>query len=311
MLYPELKKRINIISLIVFLFLAVVSTASSIPNIIVKYLFTSFPREYYFAFANITNSMLFAVCYIFAIIIGSLILKNATKPKLKLHINKHPIALYFASLGVAISISHLATMLFPGSGGAGSYNALHGLSIPVVFFSTAVIPAFFEELFFRGFVLGNLLPFGKGFAIIVSSFIFGLAHGNPTQFVFATISGFVFGYLYTATGSVWLGVAVHLTNNSIAAIETIAVSNMPPETYIKIIYILEAFFTVVGIISIIYLLKQSKRESKFEDGAFGDSYEDSYIAPNQLSINQYLKSLITPFSIILVAMILLNYFCYD
>lgn len=308
MLYSELKRRINIISLIVFLFMLIISAVTEVPSIIAKHLFTAFPKEYYFAFANIANSILYAISYIFVIVIGCLILRNTVKPKLAFHINKHPVALYFASLGVAISISHLATMLFPGSGGAGIYNGLHGLSIAVVFFSTAIIPAFFEELFFRGFILGNLLPCGKGFAIIVSSFIFGLAHGNPTQFVFATIAGFVFGYLYTSTGSIWLGVAVHLTNNSIAAIETIAVANMPSETYIKIIYILESFFTVVGVISIIYLLKQSKKEYKFKNGAFGIKTEDLYVTTSKLSINRYLRALLTPFSIILVAMIVLNYF---
>ena len=42
-----------------------------------------------------------------------------------------------------------------------------------------------EEVVFRGFIMDRLLPYGKGFAIVLSAVLFGVMHGNFLQGLFA------------------------------------------------------------------------------------------------------------------------------
>ncbi len=86
----------------------------------------------------------------------------------------------------------------------------------LAFLSIAVVPALVEEFALRGVVLGLLKPYGQGFAIIVSSIIFGLMHGNLVQIPFAFIVGLALGFITVKTGSVWPAVLVHFINNSIS-----------------------------------------------------------------------------------------------
>lgn len=80
----------------------------------------------------------------------------------------------------------------------------------------AVLPALLEELVFRYYVLRTLRSYGDGFAVLVSSLLFGLMHGNIAQIPFACLVGVVLGWLYVATGRVWISVAVHFANNALS-----------------------------------------------------------------------------------------------
>lgn len=81
-------------------------------------------------------------------------------------------------------------------------------------FVFAVLPALLEELVFRGYVLRALRPHGDWFAVIVSSVMFGLMHGNIAQIPFALIVGVALGWLYIMTDNIWVPVAVHFANNT-------------------------------------------------------------------------------------------------
>ena len=82
--------------------------------------------------------------------------------------------------------------------------------------SMTVAAAFLEELFFRGVVLQSLRRFGDGFAIIISSIFFAMAHGNLVQGVNVLIVGMVIGFFVLRTGSLWTGIIIHFANNAVA-----------------------------------------------------------------------------------------------
>lgn len=88
----------------------------------------------------------------------------------------------------------------------------------LTFTATAIVPALVEEFACRGIVLGMLKKHGEVFAIIVSSVVFGVMHGNLDQTPFAVMVGLILGYIYVKTGSLWVSVAVHCTNNAISVI---------------------------------------------------------------------------------------------
>lgn len=88
--------------------------------------------------------------------------------------------------------------------------------------ATALIPGLLEELVFRGYVLQALRPYGDGFAVVVSSLLFGLLHGNVLQIPFAFIVGLICGFVVVQTGNIWVAVVLHMLNNAMAVILTYA-----------------------------------------------------------------------------------------
>jgi sodium transport system permease protein len=80
----------------------------------------------------------------------------------------------------------------------------------------AVLPAFCEELAFRGFILSGLRHLGsKWWAIGLSAVFFGMAHTVLQQSLSAVAVGFVIGYIAVQTGSLVPCILFHLTYNAL------------------------------------------------------------------------------------------------
>lgn len=107
---------------------------------------------------------------------------------------------------------------------------LGGWYLAFLFIQMAVLAPVFEEYWFRGVIQSSLMPYGNGFAILVSSLCFGMAHGNIHQFCYTIIVGICLGYVRYATGSLVPTMIMHAIFNSIAGIAIVAVSS---ETFIS------------------------------------------------------------------------------
>jgi len=82
-----------------------------------------------------------------------------------------------------------------------------------------IIPAFTEELFFRGLILDGLKNnYSKKTAIFISSFLFGLIHLNPWQFCGAFIIGLISAWICIETNSILLSIYMHFFNNTLYTI---------------------------------------------------------------------------------------------
>lgn len=90
----------------------------------------------------------------------------------------------------------------------------------------AVIPAILEEVAIRGILLQPLRRYGDWFAILVSSIIFSLLHGNMVQVPYTVLAGIYFGYVAVATGSIWPSIVLHFFNNFYSVIITAFDSNL-------------------------------------------------------------------------------------
>ena len=88
-------------------------------------------------------------------------------------------------------------------------------SVPMYLYACLLGPVA-EEILFRGLVLRSLQPYGKKFAIVISSLLFGLFHGNLMQAPFAFMVGLVMGYVAMEYHIGW-AVALHLINNLVFA----------------------------------------------------------------------------------------------
>ncbi len=113
-----------------------------------------------------------------------------------------------------------ALQYYPIASGGG--NSAIGLIFQAVL---AVIAApILEEIWFRGIIQTSLSDCGHGFAILVSSFAFGLAHGNIQQFCYTFVMALVLGYVRYATDSLLPTTIIHSIINLIATVMLVIMS---------------------------------------------------------------------------------------
>lgn len=129
---------------------------------------------------------------------------------------------------------------------------------------TAILPALFEELAFRGLVLGALKKHGDMFAVIASAFLFAMLHGNFVQIPFAFIVGLVLGLVRVKTDSMLPSILIHFSNNFFAVIITM-ISDSSAENISGIIDGMSVTLLIIaGIISLWYLVKNEKQLFEYE-----------------------------------------------
>lgn len=78
----------------------------------------------------------------------------------------------------------------------------------------AILPAFAEEIFFRG----TLLRYNKHVAVWTVAILFSAAHMQMYGFIPRTLLGAMMGYAYIWTGSLWMPMLMHATNNTVAVL---------------------------------------------------------------------------------------------
>lgn len=93
-----------------------------------------------------------------------------------------------------------------------SFLAEHNLGAFDVAYTVALAPVL-EEAVFRKALCGQLLPYGKLVAAVVSAISFGLFHGGSETFFYATAAGFVFSLVYMKTGNVGYAILLHAIIN--------------------------------------------------------------------------------------------------
>lgn len=85
------------------------------------------------------------------------------------------------------------------------------------FLIMVLVPAFGEELFFRGILLklfNRTFDFRK--AALISAFFFALAHQQPLSFLPIFFMGLTFAYVKMWTGTLWAPILMHAINNGFA-----------------------------------------------------------------------------------------------
>ncbi len=84
------------------------------------------------------------------------------------------------------------------------------------------VAPFCEEIFFRSFTFMGLLgDMPAGIAIVLSSLIFAVAHGDPGSFIVLFCIGLALAFLRWRTRSIWPGIILHLLNNALGALSII------------------------------------------------------------------------------------------
>jgi len=150
-------------------------------------------------------------------------------PQRTLLLVRPPLGALLAAGGLAVALhpaavrfSELVQKLYPiNEDVAKALSALFGdaPSLWQLLLLVAVVPAICEELAFRGFILSGLRHTGhRWWAIVISSFFFGITHGILQQSIGACVIGLVIGYLAVQSGSLFPCMAFHLTHNALTVI---------------------------------------------------------------------------------------------
>lgn len=131
-------------------------------------------------------------------------------------------------------------------------------SIIMYIISMSIIPPLVEEFAFRGIILGSLRQYGDGFAILVSSVLFGLIHANFGQIPFAFIGGLILGFLTVRLNSILPAMIIHFLNNFSATIFDIIKKNFGSyyQTLAQNLFSLTS--VLIGILCLIYILNKDK-----------------------------------------------------
>ncbi len=163
--------------------------------------------------------------------------------------------MYFGNVlaGIVTDIVNIAGGMLPDVSNGVVYNGIYSFMLAVV--TTAVLPAFIEEIFLRGFVMGGMARYDKRAALLISSLLFGLMHLNPIQAIFAVIAGLVLGHFVLESNSLWFGVAVHFANNFIALIKNTMGMSLSDEMYFVLGGAIDIAIFVLGMMAAVYLVK--------------------------------------------------------
>lgn len=117
-----------------------------------------------------------------------------------------------------------------------------------------------EELIYRGFMMKAFekMNVGKGYAIIISSLLFGSMHANLTQSIYAFFAGIIFAYAAMEYGIKW-SVTLHIVNNFLLGTLLTEIVERIPETAGEILtYGFLAAFFIGAIVSAVIKRKEIK-----------------------------------------------------
>jgi len=136
-----------------------------------------------------------------------------------------------------------------------------------MFLYASVLAPVWEELLFRGYVLGTLRPFGKRFSIWGSALLFGLFHGNLLQAPYAVLVGLLLGYISVEYSLIW-SILLHMFNNLVLADLLSRITASWPEMAYGILNLI--LFGGSALISVMLLLRKRLEIREYRTGEWMD-----------------------------------------
>lgn len=166
-----------------------------------------------------------------------------------------PISLFDELFETVLNLFGLSAQAAIESASAGS------TTISMMLYAGFIGP-FAEEFVYRGYTMRSLenTGAGKGYALVISSLLFGIMHANPTQSVFAFFAGMVFGYAAMEYGIIW-SMLLHIANNFLFGDVMTFICNRVPETVGDIIE--WAMLIVLFIAGIVVLIVKRKQTAEY------------------------------------------------
>lgn len=106
--------------------------------------------------------------------------------------------------------------------GARPHDAITYLWLVLTVAVIVVLGPIAEELYFRGLLFGVLAPLGRRPAVGITALLFAGSHYTLAAIPVISVLGVLLAALRARTGSVWPGIALHVLNNALAVVVTLA-----------------------------------------------------------------------------------------
>ena len=143
-----------------------------------------------------------------------------------------------------------------------SLPSLDGFGVIGVLFVVAVLPAIFEEIFFRGLLLDGCKVFGKAGAVLLCGGLFALYHQNPAQTIYQFCCGVAFALVAIKSGSILPTVLSHFLNNAaIILLAKFGIGGFPTPVFITLLCV-SVPCLILSLMYLIFLDKKNDGEDK-------------------------------------------------
>lgn len=129
-------------------------------------------------------------------------------------------------------------------------------NISLALITVCVIAPAFEEIMFRGIILGEMTPvIPFHIANIIQALLFAFVHGNIVQGIYTFIVGLCLGLSYRRSGNIYMPIAIHILFNTANALIYRFNASFPYS---------DIFFTVLAILLIwsgLYIMRGGRKRA--------------------------------------------------
>ena len=223
-----------------------------------------------------------------------------------------------ASIGLTLAAGRLNALLVAPFAGADARTEMildmvgsdKGYMVVLAFVMIVIVPAFCEEILFRGLVLDSLLPYGRAVAVIGSALLFAAMHQSFGQFLYSAVAGIFMGLLYAESRSILPSTLVHLLYNLLSFVQVVLYARIPDQTTAGRVTLC-VDLTVIGAgivcVALLMLLSGRRRKASKQDErllAGSDLSVQIGELPRGIAVRRFLSPSVTVYFVIclLVAM---------
>lgn len=231
-----------------------------------------------FGVENANNTFIFATFPIITFLLTILFFKSKTNQPLIKLVGVKKFESIYLFLAIVISISMMFGLGFMNDAFVKLLNKwganISGVNIPLNTFTDfllciitfAVLPAIFEELFFRGLMLNLLKGVKPVYVILGVGLCFALYHCSLAQFLYQFIYGVTLTCLAMACGSVIPCIITHFINNFVVII--LEYYKVPLDLYNLLYITFGVVFLALAFVFMVFAIRKSKMEKTDNIGKF-------------------------------------------
>lgn len=172
---------------------------------------------------NYTANLIFSqVIYVLPVLVYLIFIKKSAKPcrfkKIKISDILLCLLMYICIYPVLLLLNTISLLYSVNSIGNVIMNISTEIPFAVGIVVIALVPAFCEELTYRGVFYNTYNKVNPLGAIFMSGALFGLLHGNLNQITYALVLGCFFALVVEATDSIFSSMFVHGLVNSFSTL---------------------------------------------------------------------------------------------
>ena len=177
-----------------------------------------------------------------------------------------PLCLFLMYCGsfIGVCVNWLVQLIIPKAQGANPVSdmitASDVLTWRILF--VVILAPIFEEFLFRRQIIDRTRVYGEKRAILLSSIMFGLFHGNISQMFYAFLLGLVFGYVYLRTGKLRYSIILHMLINfmgSVLAPEILGSLDLESDVLPPVVILYLILLCTLFYLGLIFFITRSNR----------------------------------------------------